>query len=147
MLVAIVESDATSTLDEIGTEFTRRTGLEVHAQTLVSALRKAGVERVASSAAVTVEVASKAPAALRVHRSPSAPGSGTDLPELPDRCGMGAGTGGVRERRRAGYAAPLRSAGVGRCLLLRGTHWRFMADATEGFSALAKRLSHLSPLA
>jgi len=61
MLVAIVEWDATSTLDEIGTEFTRRTGLDVHAQTIVSALRKAGVERVASNAAVTVEVASKAP--------------------------------------------------------------------------------------
>jgi len=40
ILVQIVESDLTATLEEIRLEFARRSALSVHTQTLVSALRR-----------------------------------------------------------------------------------------------------------
>lgn len=57
ILVQIVESDPTATLDEIGAEPTRRTGLKASRPTLVSTLRRHGIERVASHEAVVVETA------------------------------------------------------------------------------------------
>lgn len=62
VLVQIVESDRTATLDEIGAELFRRIGLKVSGPTLVSTLRRQGMERVASHEAVVVERAEPAPA-------------------------------------------------------------------------------------
>lgn len=62
ILVQVVESNPTVTLDELGAELTRRTGLAVHSQTLVSTLRRLGIERVPSSEVVVVENAAQAPA-------------------------------------------------------------------------------------
>lgn len=58
-LAAIVESNPTATLEEIGQEFTRRTGVKAHRQTLVKALQEAGWEHSRDGSAVHVE-ASKA---------------------------------------------------------------------------------------
>lgn len=57
ILAQIVESDPTATLAEIGSELTRRTGLKVHGQTLVSTLERRGINRVPSKDAVNVEIA------------------------------------------------------------------------------------------
>lgn len=54
-LVAIVESDRTATLSEVRHEFKRRTGIDVHEQTIVKTLRKLGIQRVPSEQAVCVE--------------------------------------------------------------------------------------------
>jgi hypothetical protein len=82
VLAQIVESDPTATLDEIGTELVRRTGLKVHEQTLVSTLRRQGLARVCSDDAVVVETAPPAPARYgytAAHRQLE-----TDLPQLSD---------------------------------------------------------------
>jgi transposase len=63
-LMAIVQADRTATLDEIRQEFKRRTGIEVHAQTIIKALRQHGIRRVSSRQAVTI-VAKPAPARPR----------------------------------------------------------------------------------
>jgi len=42
--VEIVEASPMATQDEMRHEFTRRTGLKVHRQTLVAALRREGIE-------------------------------------------------------------------------------------------------------
>jgi transposase len=55
VLAAIVASTPTATLGEIGRELQRRTGIQAHAQTIVSTLRSLGIERVPSQAAVTIE--------------------------------------------------------------------------------------------
>jgi len=60
-LVAIVQSDPTGTLDEIRQQFQRRSGIDVHAQTIVTTLRKHGIRRVASHEAVVVEMAEPGP--------------------------------------------------------------------------------------
>ncbi len=60
-LMQIVDANPTATLDEIGAELTRRSGVVVHAQTLVSTLRRLGIERVPSREAVVVESAESAP--------------------------------------------------------------------------------------
>ncbi|WP_211288319.1 hypothetical protein, partial [Xanthomonas theicola] len=62
VLVQIVACDPTATLEEVGDELVRPTGLKVHAQTLVGTLRGQGIERVASHEVVTVEPT--APAAM-----------------------------------------------------------------------------------
>lgn len=62
IVVEIVQADPTATLDEIGTELTRRTGLKVHEQTLTSTLRRLGIKRVPSREAVAVDTAAPAPA-------------------------------------------------------------------------------------
>lgn len=54
-LVAIVESDHTATLTEIRHELKRRTGIDVHEQTIVKTLRKLGIQRVPSAQAVSIE--------------------------------------------------------------------------------------------
>ncbi|WP_083953737.1 arginase family protein [Thauera butanivorans] len=51
-LVAIVQSDRTATLDEIRQEFRRRTGIDVHEQTIIKTLGKLGIRRVSSDKAV-----------------------------------------------------------------------------------------------
>lgn len=61
ILVQIVESDPTATLEEIGAELLRRTGVTAHEQTLVSTLRRKGIERVASREAVVVETSERGP--------------------------------------------------------------------------------------
>lgn len=61
VLVAIVEANAMATLDEIRGEFARQTGLQVHGQTIVAALRKAGIERSLDRSGVKVEAASGTP--------------------------------------------------------------------------------------
>lgn len=60
-LVAIVESYRTATLDEIRQEFKRRTGIDVHEQTIVKTLVKLGIQRVPSVQAVRVEQAEAGP--------------------------------------------------------------------------------------
>jgi len=45
ILLQIAESDPTATLEEIRLEFARRSGLTVYTQTLVSTLRRKGIER------------------------------------------------------------------------------------------------------
>lgn len=60
-LAAIVQSDPTATLDEIRREFQRRSGIDVHAQTIVVALRKHGIRRVSSHEAVVIETVAERP--------------------------------------------------------------------------------------
>lgn len=60
-LAAIVQSDRTATLDEIRQEFKRRTGIDVHEQTIVKTLSKLGIRRVSSDEAVVVERAEPGP--------------------------------------------------------------------------------------
>jgi transposase len=55
VLAAIVASDPTATLDELRTELKRRTGIDAHEQTIVSALRRLGIKRVSSDEVVTIE--------------------------------------------------------------------------------------------
>lgn len=55
VLIEIVKSDPTVTLDELRQEFKRRTNIDVHEQTLVSCLRKLGIQRVRSAEVVTVK--------------------------------------------------------------------------------------------
>ncbi|WP_425512549.1 transposase [Xanthomonas arboricola] len=62
ILVQIVESYPTATLEEIGGELFRRTGVMVHERTLVLTLRRNGIERVPSREAVVVETSQRAPA-------------------------------------------------------------------------------------
>lgn len=50
-----MQSDRTATLDEIRQEFKRRTGIDVHEQTIVKTLGKLGIRRVASEKAVVVK--------------------------------------------------------------------------------------------
>lgn len=54
-LVAIVRSDRTATLDEIGQEFKRRTGIDVHEQTIAKTLDRLGIRRVPSDEAVVIK--------------------------------------------------------------------------------------------
>lgn len=56
-LVAIVQSDRMATLDEIRQEFRRRTGIDVHEQTIIKTLGKLGIRRVSSDKAVVVKQA------------------------------------------------------------------------------------------
>ena len=53
-LVAIVQSDRTTTLDEIGQEFKRRIGIDVHEQTIAKTLDKLGIRRVPSDEAIVI---------------------------------------------------------------------------------------------
>lgn len=55
VLVDIVESDPTATLDEIACELERRTSVQAHHQTIVTTLRRLGLERIANKDAVRVE--------------------------------------------------------------------------------------------
>jgi transposase len=55
-LSAIVESNPTATLEEIGQEFARRTGMKGHRQTLTKALEEAGWERSRDGSGVRVDV-------------------------------------------------------------------------------------------
>ena len=55
-LIAIVEQNPMATLDEVQVELARRTGLEVHRETVERALRAAGIERRPSASSVRVEV-------------------------------------------------------------------------------------------
>ena len=57
ILVEIVRADPTATVAEIGTELTRRTGIETQGRTLRNALRDAGIERRTGVSGVRVEVA------------------------------------------------------------------------------------------
>lgn len=61
VLASIVETTPTATLEEIGAEFLRRTGIQAHAQTLVSALGRLGIQRVASHEVVTIEAQTDMP--------------------------------------------------------------------------------------
>ena len=60
-LVAILQSDATASLEEIRTEFKRCTGIDVHTQTIIKTLRNHGIKRVGSRDAVVVKKAAPAP--------------------------------------------------------------------------------------
>lgn len=55
VLVEIVTSDRMATLDEIARELERRTGVKAHPQTILSTLRRLGLERVASKDAVRIQ--------------------------------------------------------------------------------------------
>lgn len=102
-LVALIESDRTATLDEIRLEFKRRTGVDVHAQTIINTLGKLGIRRVPKDEAVALKQAEPAPrrygytAAHRRHEAkPNHPSCRTDaewarvrdLFENPDRRGV-----------------------------------------------------------
>ena len=45
ILAEIARADPTATLEEIGTEFTRRTGIEAQGRTTRNSLREAGIQR------------------------------------------------------------------------------------------------------
>lgn len=62
VLAQIVASDPTATLEETCAELERRTGVKVSGPTLVSALRRQGIERIPGREAVVVERADPAPA-------------------------------------------------------------------------------------
>ena len=57
ILLEIVESDPTATVEEIRLELLRRCDLKVHDQTLTSTLKRLGIERLASHEVVTIEKA------------------------------------------------------------------------------------------
>jgi transposase len=61
VLTQIVDSDPTATLEEIGAELLRRTGLKVNRQTLVSSLTRIGLMCLPSHDAVVVTVAAAEP--------------------------------------------------------------------------------------
>ena len=61
VLMQIVALDPTTTLDEIGGELLRRTGLKVNRQTLVSSLSRVGFVCLSSREAVVVTVAAPQP--------------------------------------------------------------------------------------
>jgi len=84
ILAQIVKSNPTATLDEVGAELTRRTGLFVHAQTLVSTLRRLGLERVSGGDAVVVESAASTSASAA--RPWSMPAATWYAPDAPGGC-------------------------------------------------------------
>jgi transposase len=61
VLVTIVESNPTATWEEVQAELARRTGMEVHAQTIERALREAGLEHRRGGSGVQVQTAAEAP--------------------------------------------------------------------------------------
>ena len=107
-LVAILQSDATASLEEIRTEFKRCTGIDVHTQTIIKTLRNHGIKRVGSRDAVVVKKAAPAPvrygytdAHRRVEPEQSYPSCLTDAEwEL------------VRDLRSPAHAARLRKSAV-----------------------------------
>ncbi|KOR46040.1 hypothetical protein ADT25_07285 [Xanthomonas oryzae] len=57
MLVQIVESDPTATIEEVRLELSRRCNVKVHDRTLASTLKRLGIERMPSHEVVTIEKA------------------------------------------------------------------------------------------
>lgn len=62
ILIQIVASDPTATLDEIRTELTRRTGLKVGAEAVASTLRRNGINRVPADQVAVLEIPVAGPA-------------------------------------------------------------------------------------
>jgi transposase len=60
-LVEIVKSDPLATLEEVRREFKRRAGIDVHTQTISTALRKRGIRRVPNRDVVVIEPADAKP--------------------------------------------------------------------------------------
>ncbi|KOR49982.1 transposase [Xanthomonas oryzae] len=57
MLLEIVESDPTATIEEVRLELSRRCNVKVHDRTLASTLKRLGIERMPSHEVVTIEKA------------------------------------------------------------------------------------------
>lgn len=60
-LVALIESDRTTTLDEVRPEFKRRTDIDVHAQTIIMTVGTLGIQRVPKDEAVALKLAEPNP--------------------------------------------------------------------------------------
>ena len=144
-LSAIVEANPTATLEEVGQEFVRRTGMKVNRKTLMKALEAAGWERSRDGSAVRVdvsEVSEKRDGYPDAHRR-------QDAEQTYTTCLTDAEWALVEEVRSDGRtgntpavcAAPARGR-VRRC----GAHRLRLAPAAEGLSALADCLPDLSPL-
>nr|WP_206416658.1 hypothetical protein [Xanthomonas axonopodis] len=87
MLVEIVESDPTATIEEVRLELFRRCNVKVHDQTLASTLKRLRIERMPSHEVVTIEKAeTDVPryGDTDAHRRQT-PDARTDFPQLPDR--------------------------------------------------------------
>lgn len=145
-LVQIVESDPAATLEEIGGELFRRTGASAHEQTLVSTLRRKGIERFPNREAVVVETVERGPGRYGytdAHRRLA--------PEQTyPSCLTDAEWARVRDlfENQGGRGLPPRidrRIVVDACCYVVRTGV-LVADVAQAFSALAERLSDLPPL-